>query len=265
MYLEEQKKAVILRRRTMAIKEVYLVGDKQRLVVKNFISDLEIMDFDVKVIEPGLYNIDRLPRESVHVIVCLSSEMEFGILKSLADKVLKYDMHLYLAGSMPGLTPTEESFMRQIPGFQFSSLPVDFEKLLGAFDYNERKRKRILVIDDEPIMLRSIKNWLDNDFEVSIVNTGHAALSFLDKHPTDLILLDYEMPFMNGPEVLMKLRTNPITERLPVIFLTAKNDKDSVMTVMKLKPEGYILKNKPADDIKKAVIDFFKKQTFLNY
>ena len=249
----------------MAIKEVYLVGDKQRLVVKNFISDLQLMDLEVKIIEPGLYNIDRLPREPIHVIVCLSNDMDFGVLKSLADKVLKYEMHLYLAGNMPGISPAEEVFMKQIPGFQFSTFPIDLEKLLEAFDYNERKRKRILVIDDEPIMLRSIKNWLDADFDVSIVNTGLAGITFLDKHPADLILLDYEMPFMNGPEVLMKLRTNPMTERLPVIFLTAKNDKDSVMTVMKLKPAGYILKSKSADEIKKAVKDFFKKQTFLNF
>ena len=125
---------------------------------------------------------------------------------------------------------------------------------------NDVIKKRILVVDDEPIMLRSIKNWLGDQFEVSLVNSGETALQFLDMHPIDLVLLDYKMPTMTGPKVLQKIRTDKNMKDLPVIFLTAKNDKESIMSVVHMKPEGYILKTQSPEEIKQAVMDFFNKR-----
>ena len=77
-------------------------------------------------------------------------------------------------------------------------------------------------------------------------------------HPVDLVLLDYKMPTMDGPSVLEAIRNDKRLANLPVIFLTANNDRQSVINVMQLKPDGYILKSKSPDEIKEAVIDFFK-------
>ena len=121
------------------------------------------------------------------------------------------------------------------------------------------EKKRILVVDDEPLLLRSIKGWLGTDFAVFLVNSGQNALSFLDMHPVDLVLLDYMMPGMDGPEVLKRIRGGTHKE-LPVIFLTANSDSRDETNVMQLKPDGYILKTLSPEEIKQAVQDFFKER-----
>ena len=86
------------------------------------------------------------------------------------------------------------------------------------------------------------------------------ALEFLDMHPVDLVLLDYKMPTMDGPKVLEKIRNDERLATLPVIFLTANNDRQSIINVMQFKPDGYILKTKAPDEIKQAIVDFFKNR-----
>ena len=70
---------------------------------------------------------------------------------------------------------------------------------------------------------------------------------------TNLILLDYEMPGENGPEVLEKLRANPITNQIPVIFLTGINDRKKIQQVLALKPQGYLLKPIDHDKLVEAI------------
>ena len=137
---------------------------------------------------------------------------------------------------------------------------VDVAKLLLLMDKYDPTRRRILVVDDEPIILRSIKIWLDNDFDLFLVNSGEMALEFLESHFVDLVLLDYKMPTMDGPSVLEAIRSNEKLKDTPVIFLTANNDRQSVITAMQYKPDGYILKSETPDEIKTAVVDFFKNR-----
>ena len=126
---------------------------------------------------------------------------------------------------------------------------------------NSSRKKQILVVDDEPIILRSIKVWLGDEFNLSLVNSGEMALEFLDMHPVDLVLLDYKIPTMDGPAVLSAIRNDSRLSNLPVIFLTANNDRQSVINAMQFKPDGYILKSKSPEEIKSAVVDFFKNRT----
>ena len=90
-----------------------------------------------------------------------------------------------------------------------------------------------------------------------MATSGKIALSFLAQTPVDLVLLDYEMPVMNGPEVLKSIREMPAIKDTPVIFLTAKDDKESVMKVISLKPAKYLLKSMPKDKLISSIDDFF--------
>ena len=134
------------------------------------------------------------------------------------------------------------------------------DTLLAAIECNNREKKRVLVVDDEPILLRTIKRWLDAEFEVSIVNSGEMALNFVKRTPPDLVLLDYKMPTMDGPGVLLHIRIDENIKNLPVIFLTAAADRESVLTAAKLKPNGYILKTQSPEEIKAAVHSFFENR-----
>lgn len=106
----------------------------------------------------------------------------------------------------------------------------------------EKERKHILVVDDDPLMLKMIKEHLHDDYDVATAISGKVALKFLENKRTDLILLDYQMPDENGPEVLEKLRNNKATSSIPVVFLTGITEKKKIQKALVLKPQGYLLK-----------------------
>ncbi len=106
----------------------------------------------------------------------------------------------------------------------------------------KEQRKHILVIDDSSEMLKMIKEQLRDAYDVATAISGKIAIKFLEKKKTDLILLDYEMPGENGPEVLEKLRANDATKNIPVIFLTGVKERDKIQQVLAMKPQGYLLK-----------------------
>ena len=120
--------------------------------------------------------------------------------------------------------------------------------------------KRLLLVDDDTTFLRMMQNCLGTHYKVAAASSGMKAIEYLANHTVDLILLDHDMPVTSGPQVLEMLRSEPATRHIPVIFLTGKNDRDSVMSVMSLKPEGYILKSAGSDDILKSVQNFFNKR-----
>lgn len=101
---------------------------------------------------------------------------------------------------------------------------------------------KILVVDDNKIHLLQSKQILSDYFEVSTVISGIQALKFLDKKDVDLIILDIEMPVMDGRQTLMELRSNPRTARIPVIFLSATNDSETEATCFRLGAIDFITK-----------------------
>ncbi len=106
-----------------------------------------------------------------------------------------------------------------------------------------RSKKKILVVDDDSEQLSQIKDLLDEFYDVSLVKSGEAAIKYLTKKEVDLILLDYEMPKMNGPEVFKRIRGNIDTKDIPIVFLTGVTDKTKVMELATdYKPEGYVVK-----------------------
>ncbi len=114
-------------------------------------------------------------------------------------------------------------------------------------------RKHILVVDDDFRMLKLIKRYLEDTYDIATAINGKVALKFLETKMTSLILLDYEMPVENGPAVLEKLRKNPMTSNIPVIFLTGINDRKKIQQVLSLKPQGYLLKPIDHDKLLDAI------------
>jgi len=107
---------------------------------------------------------------------------------------------------------------------------------------HKNERKHILVVDDEPIMLKMIQEQLSDKYDVATAISGKIAYKFLEKKGTDLILLDYEMPVENGPMVMAKIRESSQYDNIPIVFLTGVTDKEKIKEVLALKPAGYILK-----------------------
>ena len=117
-------------------------------------------------------------------------------------------------------------------------------------------RKHILVVDDDTSQLLQIKEHLREFYEVTLVPSGDAALKYLVRHRVDLILLDYMMPVMSGPQVLERLHLMPALKDIPVVFLTGVTEKDLVVkTLVELKPQGYIVKPSRKSELVAKIID----------
>ena len=118
-------------------------------------------------------------------------------------------------------------------------------------------KKTVLIVDDDPSYLSLVRDWLKDIYKVAMVTSGLQAIKWLGKNKADVILLDYEMPVTSGPKVLEMLRADEETKSIPVIFLTGKGDRESVMSVVALKPEGYFLKNIEKKDLINNLAKFF--------
>lgn len=134
---------------------------------------------------------------------------------------------------------------------QTQSILTSLESLFPGSDNGGRKH--ILVVDDDFRMLKLIKRYLEDNYDIATAINGKVALKFLENKMTNLILLDYEMPEENGPAVLEKLRANPMTTDIPVIFLTGINDRKKIQQVLALKPQGYLLKPIDHDKLVAAI------------
>lgn len=111
-----------------------------------------------------------------------------------------------------------------------------------------KEKKKVLVIDDDPNMLRTLKFYLQDEFSVAVANSGQVALKFLEEKVVDIILLDYMMPIMDGPMTLSYIRNSVLTHKIPVIFLTGVSDRDKIRQILGMKIQGYLLK--PVDSKK---------------
>lgn len=100
----------------------------------------------------------------------------------------------------------------------------------------------ILVIDDDTLNLKTAQKILDEFFHVTCMESGKKALSYLETHLPDLILLDIHMPEMDGFEVLKEIKANSRTKDVPVIFLTADNDTDTELNSFKAGVMDFIRK-----------------------
>ena len=107
----------------------------------------------------------------------------------------------------------------------------------------------ILIVDDDPVFARMVREWTKDDYQAFVVISGEQTLRFLTKHQVDLILLDYEMPEMSGPQTLAALRENPETAGIKVMFLSGATDEESIRVIESLHTQGFMPKTTKKDEL----------------
>ncbi len=251
----------------MAIK-IALLGDPRRFIIKSIIKELAKSGYETDVFPQTKEGIHDLSNSPSNKIVILYTEDEYGDPNFL-DK-LKYFIDFVKARVFAIGSPDTFDLLRSIiPDSMITAhftRPLNVQSLAEAIglvannDYsNESKTKRILIVDDDSTMLRTIKNLLSPKYKIYMASSGKDAISSLSKNKVDLILLDYEMPIMSGPKVMQILKSKNTTADIPIMFLTAKDDKESVMAAVSLKPVQYILKSLPASEILEKIDAFFEQ------
>ena len=117
-------------------------------------------------------------------------------------------------------------------------------------------------MDDDPDFLKIMDNWLSSVYNVYLFSTGEDAIDGLSSYMPDLLLLDYEMPGMNGYELMSRIKSDPETSQIPIIFLTGKNDREHVFKILENKPDGYLLKSSQKESLTDAISRFFAESAF---
>lgn len=126
-------------------------------------------------------------------------------------------------------------------------------------------RLRILAVDDSAINLASIEQELKDEYEVITVNSGRRALKYLRSEVPDLILLDVQMPEMDGLELLKEIRALKRGFKIPVVMLTAQKDKATFLESTKLGIYDYIVKPFQADALHERILRTFKRAGVLPF
>ena len=108
---------------------------------------------------------------------------------------------------------------------------------------DKRPKPVVMIVDDTPTNVRILAEALRSDYRVRVASSGMTALDMIDKKsPPDLILLDIMMPEMDGYEVCRRLKNDPATKNIPLIFVTAMSDVINEEKGLKLGAIDYIVK-----------------------
>ena len=121
------------------------------------------------------------------------------------------------------------------------------------------EKMRILVVDDNTVNLALVEQELQELYDVVPVISGRRAINFLYRERVDLILLDVQMPIMDGVETLKEIRRLENGVTVPVVFLTARKEKSAVLAGSKLGIMDYILKPFDGEDLIRRIETIFKK------
>ena len=119
-------------------------------------------------------------------------------------------------------------------------------------------QKRILVVDDDSMNLVRTKMILGKYYEVLFAESGIEALDKLKKEKVDLVLLDIEMPKMNGIETFEHMKE--FASDIPVIFLTASGQETDVVSAIKLGAVNYLKKPFQPHELMKRVAQEFERK-----
>ena len=116
----------------------------------------------------------------------------------------------------------------------------------------------VLAEDDPDIQLVARLALKRAGFSVKVVGNGQEALDAIREQPPDVILLDWMMPELDGPETCRQLKSDPTTAGIPVIFLTAKSQEAEIQRGLSLGAAGYVTKPFDALALGQQVKDIVK-------
>ncbi|MBR1729439.1 MAG: response regulator [Selenomonadaceae bacterium] len=247
--------------------KIVLISQGVSFMGNSIQKNLESAGYDVIRVDPEVKQLAEY-KDDTDLFVFYLGKFVSDIPETLVylkDICLEEDKFLILLGTLDELDVTTQLIPPAAIAAKFER-PFDIKKLTGevgrfAQAANARDMKKsILLVDDDPTFLKMVKGWLDEEYRVTIVTSGTQALMYIADNRPDLILLDYEMPVTSGPQVLEMIRSETKVDHIPVIFLTGKGDRESVLKVLSLKPDGYLLKSLNRDQILKSIYDFFEKK-----
>ncbi len=248
----------------MAENKMMFIGEKESFLTRVLIKKAQEAGAEIVFVPCTINDINKNAEDS-GLITLFMEDGEIpqqNILHFMIDTMEEKGLQMIIIGEQTDVREVADqvppdllfkTFPRPVDNTEFSETIKDYFAKAASGEF----KKSILVVDDDPQYLTMVREWLKGSYKVTMANSGLQAIKWLGKNKVDLILLDHEMPVTSGPQVLEMLRSDPETKSIPVMFLTGKGDKDSVMSVVALKPEGYFLKGIQKDELLEKLQEYF--------
>lgn len=246
------------------MKKVLIIGDLAS-TEKN-LSDYLSGEYQVQLCTKQLDIIQSMAgilKPDLAIISNLESEKDQPILNWFQEKHSKLPV-LILLSRKDGQSHKEifekEQFIKLPSPFTKSSLQAKCQQVLANNKSGKNKpgKKKILIVDDTPLMLRNLKKMLENTYDIVLASSGKQALTKIPQEEPDLVLLDYEMPEINGREVFETMLADDDMKYIPVVFLTSVSERQTVISILKSNPAGYILKPVEQENLFITILDILK-------
>ena len=248
----------------MADNRIIIIGEKESFISRVLGNKIKETGLPSKFVNWTVKEINQNIENTVLIVLFMEEgeRPDDEVLHFLSDIAEERSLQFIAVGEEPDIRhicshlPADAvftTFTRPVDNKVFADTVKAYVEKLASGEF----KKSILVVDDDPQYLTMIREWLKGSYKISMANSGLQAIKWLGKNKVDLILLDYEMPVTSGPQVLEMLRSDPETCKIPVIFLTGKGDKESVMSVVALRPDGYFLKGIQKKELLEKMQEYF--------
>lgn len=246
-------------------KKILLVRNEETFLVnaiKNALLDAKFLVTEATYV---LSDLSGKTKDTDLILLYTDTEFEDhrDVMVYFKDLCIDENMIMIVIGNKDAFNLVHQYIPKEDVAYEIER-PLDMADLVQKAlivtddEYEFQRRKSILIVDDDPTFLQMIREWLKDTYRIGMANSGTQAVAWLATNKADLILLDYDMPVLDGPKVLEMLRSESFSSSTPVMFLTGKNDKESVTNVIALKPADYLLKTISKDKLLSTLDAFFK-------
>ena len=221
------------------------------LVIDDDIVNLKIAehvlekDYNVTCAKSGMEGIDILKSNDIDLVLLDLYMPDMNGMDVLAkireDASISSVKVVILTSSGMKTDVTEAIRLGALDFIKKPFFPTEFLDRIKKV-LNIAKKDNILVVDDDKMNLAIVHKMLGIRYDVTCVSSGMDAISYLNNNVPDMILLDLHMPEMNGLEVLEKIREQDNLSDIPVVFLTADNDRKTEIDIFKAGALDFIQK-----------------------
>lgn len=173
-------------------------------------------------------NLEEVSVDKLKEILMKLHDAVDGFDLDTADVAMKELKTYEFPHEMKQMVETLDTYVSDVAMEDVMNLTVEMCNKLDTYEkHKDNKSSTIMIIDDDEINIKAVKNMLQNEFNMLSANSGKEAFELLKKRIPDLILLDVHMPELSGHDVIKVLKEKPEYMDIPVIFLTSDEDENT--------------------------------------
>lgn len=140
-------------------------------------------------------------------------------------------------------------------------------KVNEVFSYKDfvKSRKKVLVIDDNVDYLRIVRLYLQETYEVMIINTTRTAIEYLRHNEPDVILIDYYMPLYNGGDILRIIKSGNLAPNAAIILMSGSMDRSILNECARIGLDGALSKSASKEDMLQKIAEVLGEADWPNF